>query len=177
VVEIENFGYKDRYTVLLLKEDEKEVSKRAEKHFARRTKMGELRKMHKNAIHGFNGSEGLRKERGIRTRSEGGKKRTRDGNEMEYVTGGPIVFYQNSVISRGLDVDQYSLMLVYDCSFAQPLVCSDKNVANAIISDETTIRMRISPTHGGMKAHESYSDEERDWWKVKYLEGRERLRR
>jgi hypothetical protein len=82
------------------------------------------------------------------------------------------------VISRGLDVDQYSLMLVYDCSFAQPFwSVADKNVANAIISDETTNSvLRISPTQRRDEGHmKVIVMRERDWWKVKYLEGRETI--
>ena len=38
----------------------------------------------------------------------------------EYISGKPVVFFQNSVISRGLDVDQYNVLMVYDANFAQP---------------------------------------------------------
>lgn len=62
-----------------------------------------------------------------------------DDMEKEFITGKPVIIYQNSIISRGLDVDQYNLMLVNDCEFAQPFWgTADKSVAEAIISDETT---------------------------------------
>lgn len=70
------------------------------------------------------------------------------GMEGEYINGKPGIFYQNSVISRGLDVDQYNLMLVYGCNFAQPFwKAADPKIADAIISDETTNSvLRISST-------------------------------
>ncbi len=70
------------------------------------------------------------------------------GMEGEYINGKPAVFFQNSVISRGLDVDQYNLMLVYGCDFAQPFwKVADPRIADEIISDETTNSvLRISST-------------------------------
>ncbi len=70
------------------------------------------------------------------------------GMEGKYVNGKPAVFFQNSVISRGLDVDQYNLILVYGCDFAQPFWrVADSRIADEIISDETTNSiLRISST-------------------------------
>jgi hypothetical protein len=70
------------------------------------------------------------------------------GMEGEYINGKPAVFFQNSVISRGLDVDQYNLILVYGCDFAQPFwKVADPKIADEIISDETTNSvLRISST-------------------------------
>ena len=71
-----------------------------------------------------------------------------DGMRDEYIAGKPGIFYQNSVISRGLDVDQYNLMFVNGCNFAQPFWnVADKGIAAAIIADETTNSvLRISST-------------------------------
>lgn len=68
--------------------------------------------------------------------------------QSEFISGKPVVIFQNSVISRGLDVDQYNLMFVYGCNFAQPFwAVADKGIAAAIISDETTNSvLRISST-------------------------------
>lgn len=68
--------------------------------------------------------------------------------ESEFVSGKPVIIFQNSVISRGLDVDQYNLMFVYGCNFAQPFwSVADPGIAAAIISDETTNSvLRISST-------------------------------
>jgi hypothetical protein len=70
------------------------------------------------------------------------------GMEWEFASGKPVVFFQNSIISRGLDVDQYNLILVYGCNFAQPFwSVANPGIAAAIIADETTNSvLRISPT-------------------------------
>jgi len=70
------------------------------------------------------------------------------GQEWNYIGGKINVFYQNSVISRGLDVDQYKVLVVHDCNFAQPYwSLADKTIAAMINRDETTNAvLRISPT-------------------------------
>jgi len=76
------------------------------------------------------------------------RKEREMGMEWTRLSGAPAVLYQNSVISRGLDVDQYNLMFVYGCNFAQPFwSVADPGIAAAIISDETTNSvLRISST-------------------------------
>jgi hypothetical protein len=71
-----------------------------------------------------------------------------EGMDWEYISGKPVTFYQNSIISRGLDVDQYNLLLIYGSDFAQPFWSeADQGIADAIISDETTnSALRISST-------------------------------
>ena len=88
-----------------------------------------------NAAAAIKGASRLNKER------EGGMK-------AKYLAGEPAIFYQNSVISRGLDVDQYNLMFVHGCNFAEPFwSVADKGIAAAIVADETTNSvLRISPT-------------------------------
>lgn len=76
------------------------------------------------------------------------------------------------MISRGLDVDQYNLMFVYGCNFAQPFWnVADPGIAAAIIADETTNSvLRISSTLrndiGTLKFVVMQKDDLR---KVKYL--------
>ncbi len=76
------------------------------------------------------------------------RKEREGGMEAEFVSGKPVIIFQNSVISRGLDVDQYNVLLVYGCDFAQPFwSIADAGIAAAIISDETTNSvLRISST-------------------------------
>lgn len=92
-----------------------------------------------------------------------------EGGELSqrwnYCGGFTNIFYQNSVISRGVDVDQYDLLTVYSCNFAQPYwearfqLAKEKEddedkeyartVLNEIIKDETTNSvLRISPVKG-----------------------------
>lgn len=75
-------------------------------------------------------------------------KEREQGMEWGWTQGAPAIIYQNSVISRGLDVDQYNLMMVYGCNFSQPFWhVADPGIESAIISDETTNSvLRISST-------------------------------
>jgi len=77
-------------------------------------------------------------------------KEREEGMKEKYLSGEPAIFYQNSVISRGLDVDQYNLMFVYGCNFAEPFwSVADERIAAAIIADETINSvLRISPIPG-----------------------------
>jgi hypothetical protein len=99
------------------------------------------------------------------------------GLKWGFNSGEPIVFYQNSIISRGLDVDQFNLLLIYDCNFAQPFwSVVDEATRDSIIRDETTnSALRISPTkRRDDNMMKIIVMRERDWWKVQYLEGREK---
>lgn len=85
------------------------------------------------------------------------------GHLWNYIQGGVNIFYQNSVISRGIDVDIYTLLYIYSSDFANPywqarmVAAKDENdveeqnfvsgILNLIIMDETTNSiLRISPT-------------------------------
>lgn len=103
---------------------------------------------------------------------------TTDQEEQQmwnYTRGQMNVFYQNSIISRGLDVDQYSLLAAYDSNFAQPFWGEvDEGIAREITKDETTNSvLRISPTkrNDNEKARIILIPKD-DLWKVQYLEGR-----
>jgi hypothetical protein len=97
------------------------------------------------------------------------------GMEAEYVNGKPGIFFQNSVISRGLDVDHYNLMFVYGCNFAQPFwQVADIGIAARIIADETTNSvLRISSTlRRDIKTMKVIIMRKDDLRKVKYLTNR-----
>ena len=94
------------------------------------------------------------------------------GMEAEYINGKPGIFFQGSVISRGQDVDEHNLMLVYGCDFAQPFwKVADPSIAAAIISDETTNSvLRISSTRrNDSKTLKVVVMPKEDLQKVKYL--------
>jgi hypothetical protein len=80
------------------------------------------------------------------------------GQKWNHKSGMVNVFYQNSTISRGLDVDQYNVLFVHDVDFAQPFWSAAveagednaEDILNSIIMDETTNSvLRISPVVGG----------------------------
>lgn len=85
--------------------------------------------------------------------------------EWNHRGGYTNIFYQNSVMSRGLNVDFYDMVAVYSCSFAQPYWQARyefdkevgdeedaeyvKEVLSSILTDETTNSVfRISPVKG-----------------------------
>ena len=80
------------------------------------------------------------------------------GQKWNHKSGMVNVFYQNSTISRGLDVDQYNVLFVHDVDFAQPFWSAAveaeednaEDILNSIIMDETTNSvLRISPVVEG----------------------------
>jgi hypothetical protein len=153
IVEVKKFRYDDRFTVIGV--DEEATAGRAKT--AQKKKILEIA----NGLWGTTENSkripflmltGSKKEQDAVARKISGATRLSNererGMESEFVSGKPAIFYQNSVISRGLDVDQYNLLLVMSTAFAQPFwSVKDKNVEAAIIADETTNSvLRISPT-------------------------------
>ena len=72
-----------------------------------------------------------------------------------FKAGNINICYLNSIISRGLDVDQYGLIAVHGSNFAQPFWSAAKyageeeaeEILNSIVADETiNCALRISPT-------------------------------
>jgi len=182
VVEVDKFGYKDRYTVLLLKDTEgKNADMMGKRNILKiaKTMWGNAEQKERMPFMVLTGSKGSQKKIvGSIPGSCGVKSEKENGLAWGFISGVPIVFYQNSVISRGLDVDQFNLMLVHNCNFAQPFwSIVDKTVMNKILIDETTNAvLRMSPTlrrdEGHMKV---VVMRESDWWKVRYLDGKERV--
>jgi hypothetical protein len=102
------------------------------------------------------------------------------GQQWNHRGGYVNIFYQNSTMSRGLDVDQYNIICVHDTNYAQPfwsaaIEAGDENaeaVLNSIIIDETTNSvLRISPVVGRGEHHPKIVVIPReDLWKVRYLD-------
>lgn len=88
--------------------------------------------------------------------------------KRNFRSGAINVFYQNSVMSRGIDIDDYNLLFAFNTDFAEPFwSVADQSMADAIMIDETTNSvLRISPTErraGGAKVIVMDKD---DRWKV-----------
>lgn len=155
-IEVEKFRYDDRFQILGVDIEKNDGTNRGKKA-AQKKKILEIagnmwnspdtakrnpfmiltgsKKEQESVVKRIPGSIQIRKEREM-------------GMEWTRLSGAPAVLYQNSVISRGLDVDQYNLMFVYGCNFAQPFwSVADSGIAAAIIQDETTNSvLRISST-------------------------------
>jgi hypothetical protein len=102
------------------------------------------------------------------------------GQKWNYLGGNVNVFYQNSTMSRGLDVDKYNVICVHDAEFAQPFWSAAKEageedaeaILNSITIDETTNSvLRISPIVGRGELRPKIVVIPRDdLWKVKQLD-------
>jgi len=102
------------------------------------------------------------------------------GQQWNYLGGYVNIFYQNSVVSRGLDVAQYNVICTHDTDFIQPYWAAardagDENagdILNSIMMDETTNSvLRISPIMGGNELQPKIVIIARaDLWKVRYLD-------
>lgn len=92
-----------------------------------------------------------------------------------HVSGLVAIYYANSRISRGLDVDQYNVLVAVGTDFAQPFYSAvDQTIEDRITIDEITNSvLRISPTRkqGSEKAKVIIISED-DEWKIKYLKSR-----
>jgi len=102
------------------------------------------------------------------------------GQQWNHQGGNVNIFYQNSTMSRGLDMDQYNVICVHDADFAQPFwsaaeEAGDENacaILNSIIMDETTnsvLRISPVPTGGELRPKVVVIPRE-DLWKVRYLD-------
>ena len=102
------------------------------------------------------------------------------GQLWNYRGGYVNIFYQNSVVSRGLDVDQYNVICVHDTDFLQPYLsaCIEtgeenaKDILDSIMMDETTNSvLRISPIRGHNELQPKVVIIPRlDLWKIRYLD-------
>jgi hypothetical protein len=169
VLEIEQFKYKDRFIIIPVKDKKQvvEISKRV---------VGDGESTTRRPLMILTGSKRSQKTVVEKMGGGGGAHQSRNerelGQKWNWLVGGANVFYQNSVISRGIDVEQYNVLMVHDCNFAQPYwAVEDRNIANAILADETTNSiLRISPTSrrdpGTTKMIVMAED---DLWKVNYI--------
>jgi hypothetical protein len=102
------------------------------------------------------------------------------GQLWNYSGGYVNIFYQNSVVSRGLDVDQYNVICVHDTDFLQPYLsaCIEtgeenaKDILDSIMMDETTNSvLRISPIRGYNELQPKVVIIPRqDLWKIRHLD-------
>jgi len=107
------------------------------------------------------------------------------GQRWNYVSGCINIFYQNSVISRGVDIPFYKILVMYSSDFANPYWTARREVAvenedkdevdnvsriiEAINIDETTNSLlRVTPVPGQMDTTPRIVVVgEADYWKIK----------
>jgi len=187
VIEIKDFRYNDRFMILGIEKDKGIESDSRGKKKAEKKKILEIinaiwensEKNKRNSLLVLTGSK--REQRNVVERIQGAtaiRNERENGMQWEMLSGKPLVMYQNSVISRGLDVDQINTMIVYGCDFAQPFwKVADPGIASAIISDETTNSvLRISSTlRNDEKTLKLVVMPESDVRKVKYLSDKTKI--
>lgn len=91
--------------------------------------------------------------------------------ERMHKYGAPVVFYQNSKISRGVDTDQFDVMIVESCDYALPYHTTyAPDAAMNMIKDETTNSvLRIAPTSDDRVRPKVIITSTKNAWKIKYL--------
>jgi hypothetical protein len=178
VLELPDFKYLDRFVVLAVGPDEKEGTKQG-KTKKIRAKLGAIaRELNKDTGQGsapLMVLVGSKREQDKVAEWLGAERSTTQREleqEMFYIHGRVNTFYQNSIISRGLDVDFYNVIIALGTNFAQPFwSVADPNIARQILVDETTNSvLRISPTQRrdkGMAKVILISEE--DLGKIKYM--------
>lgn len=180
--EVPTFIYADRFVVLAVDGDDKESKKK---------NRGEQKRKVKEIIGKVNGSReqdmnmpvlaltGSKANQEQLARSLGESYCSMKGRETAqnkaYAFGLVNIFYQNSIMSRGIDVERYNLIAAYDTNFAQPFWnIYNKETAAKIVRDETTNSvLRISPTlKNDLETVKLIVIPKNDVWKVQYLEDR-----
>jgi ribosomal protein S25 len=172
IVEVKDFRYADRFTVVAIKSTEgKPNITELVKEIA-----GNEEAMARCPVLVLTGSKRSQSSAGNRIGVVHKSTNERGvGQKWNWFAGLPNLFYQNSVISRGIDIDWYNVLIAMDTNFAQPFwrVC-DPLIADRIIADETTNSvLRISPTRRrDLHCAKVICIAEQDVWKVQYLGGR-----
>jgi len=156
IIEIQKFKFAKNFILVILEDKDKNVKKGTKTEIRRRmTRV--LRE-----LGGTNKQNGIRYPSMVLT----GNKRNQhtakenigianestvereDALKSDFTDGKPVIIYQSSMVSRGIDADCFNVMFVMDANFAQPFwFVVDEDIANEMIADETTNSvLRISPT-------------------------------
>jgi hypothetical protein len=188
VIEISNFKYAKNYVIVPIDssgEDTYDGQIKNQRH--------KVIKLIKDVARGPDSRErhpilmltGSKKNQDAAMRSLGGishasQEEGEVGQQWNHRSGFVNVFYQNSTISRGLDVDQFHVMCVHDADFAQPFWAAAleageedaQDILESIIMDETTNSvLRISPIVGRDELRPKVVIIPRsDLWKIRYLD-------
>ncbi len=102
------------------------------------------------------------------------------GQKWNYSTGMANIIYPNSVVARGIDVDEYNVTAIHDCDFSTPFWTAAtlmrepeaSAVRARIVADEVTnCAIRMSPIWGGKELYPKVLVVPRkDLSKIKYLD-------
>lgn len=162
VIRIPKFNYSDWFAVIVIRDESKKASRKLMEQVLK--KLARTNEEYRYPVLVLTGSEKDQKK--LKSVLGGIAHCSSDENQIGQLwnkRGGYInIFYQNSVISRGIDVDFYDMLFVYSSDFANPYWTARLNVAHetrnmeerdfvksiidAIVVDETTNSvLRISP--------------------------------
>jgi hypothetical protein len=200
-IRVKTFPFSENFLFIVVKPGEKETYiSSLEKVLSEASKVNDLFRYPSLILVGTERQQLrlLQKMGGI---SKGSKEENRIGQQWNRKAGVMNIFYQNSVISRGIDVEFYTRLFVHTTSFANPYwtavaeVAEDEGdeelatraygIIDAITMDETTNSvLRISPVRRDLETvtqTELFEDRipklviinEEELWKVKpgVLEG------
>ena len=201
IIRVKTFPFSSNFLFIVVKPGEKEVYIHSlEKVLREASKVNSLFRYPSLVLVGTQRQQ----ERLIRVLggiSKGSQEENRIGQQWNRQAGTMNVFYQNSVISRGIDVEFYTRLFVHTTSFANPywtavaevaeeegdedLAIKALGIIDAITMDETTNSvLRISPVRRDQKTvtkTEIFEDSipkmvvvnEEELWKIKpgVLEG------
>lgn len=193
VITLNEFPYSNYFLFVIIKNDREDKDPKASKKHMKNEILVALEKIRKtNSISRYPllVLTGTKKEQGIILEEFGGiSKGSTDENEVgqnwNYLAGYINVFYQNSVMSRGIDVPYYKSMFMVSSDFASPYWTAKLEVAlnkrkredavyaeavrDAITIDETTNSiLRITPTLNTQdNVPRLVIVNERDMWKIK----------
>ncbi len=191
VVRVRRFPYSDWFAVFVVKDDNKKSTRKMLEYTLK--KLSRTNEETRLPLLVLTGSE---KDQSRLKKILGGiahcsKDENQIGQKWNHKGGYINIFYQNSVISRGIDVDFYNILFIYSSDFANPYwnarlkVAKDERdledadyvekVLDSIVMDETTNSMlRISPVRTTTDQFvRTVVISEHDLWKVRpnVLEG------
>ena len=182
VWEIQEFRYKDRFTVI--KVDSPDLEGRGRNNKQKKMILnivkelaagGEGRRRYPVLV--LTGSKVVQKHAGdLIGKAYLSTNDREEDQDWNYAGGHPNIVYQNSAMARGIDVKPYNVIAAYDTDYAQPYWrIADPDIADKMISDETTNAvLRISPTpQNDREMAKIILIPKDDAWKIQYLEGRE----
>lgn len=162
VIRIPRFNYADWFAVVVIRDENKKDGRKLMEQVLK--KLARTNELYRYPVLVLTGSE--KDQKRLKSILGGIAHCSSDENQVGQLwnkRGGYInIFYQNSVISRGIDVDFYDMLFVYSSDFANPYWTARLNVAHetfnhedaefvksiieAIVVDETTNSvLRISP--------------------------------
>lgn len=162
VIRIPKFPYSDWFVVLVIREEDRKSGRKLMENVLKKLSNTNGKERIPMLVLTGNEKDQMRLKSRLGGIAHCSSDENQTGQKWNMLGGYINIFYQNSVISRGIDVDFYNLMFIYSSDFANPywtarlMVAKEENneddatfvrqVLDNIVMDETTNSMlRISP--------------------------------